>query len=305
MEGTVFDIQHYSIHNGPGIRTTVFLKGCPLNCLWCQNPESISFAPELMHNAEKCVGCGRCESVCTASAVMLLKDNIDEDNSFQLTNIRKKCNACGTCVDVCLGKARSIAGKTITSEETYAIANKDRIFYSADGGVTLSGGEPLSQIEFAVTLLEIFKNNNINTCVDTCGYAEWESIQALMDYADLVLYDVKHMDTGQHKTGTSIGNELILENLARLSTELQKDIIIRVPVIPGYNDSANNMRELAEFITKSCHTCREVNLLPYHDMGKSKLQQLEKDFQFISRIPTETEMETLRQIIQSYGISVK
>ncbi len=303
MKGIVFDIQHYCIHDGPGVRTNVFLKGCPLQCRWCQNPESQKLKPEIMHNFEKCTVCGRCGEVCESGAITYA---VDEKTGKPVTvTDRSKCTACGKCIEVCLNEARSMAGEEMTVEEAFDKVQQDKLFFGKDGGITITGGEPLVQWEFTRELFRMCKEDGIHTCIETCGFADWEKVCEVMKYVDLVLYDVKHMDPQQHRICTGHDNRRIMENLRRISQELDKNIIVRVPVIPGYNATVANMKAMGKFIQEEVPTCDEVNLLPFHNMGESKLQQLEEHSDFSSRVPTDEEMRELREAVAQYGIIVK
>lgn len=303
MKGIVFDIQHYCIHDGPGIRTNVFLKGCPLQCQWCQNPESQKLQSQIMHNLEKCAACGTCAEVCEIGAIRYIFG--EETEKTKTITDRTKCTACGKCVTACLNHARSLAGKEMTVEDVFQKVYQDKLFFGDDGGITITGGEPLVQWEFAKELLKKCKDNEIHTCIETSGYADWDKVKALMEHVDLVLYDIKHMDSSQHKLGTGAGNERILDNIKKISQELRKPIIIRVPTIPGYNATVENMEAIGKFIKTELPTCQKVNLLPFHNMGESKMRQLEEKSDFRSRTPTAAEMQELREVIAKYGIAVK
>jgi pyruvate formate lyase activating enzyme len=299
LKGFIFDIQHYSIHDGPGIRTTVFLSGCPLRCLWCQNPESQQLHPQLFFNYDKCMGCGRCIAVCPQRAVTL-------DRKTVKTN-RWLCNICGECVKVCPQEARTIIGKEITATEVFKEVASDKIFYQdSNGGVTLSGGEVLSQPDFSSGILEMCKNDGIHTAIETCGYGSWENLRRILNYTDLVLFDFKHMDDAEHKKLTGVSNKIILKNAKRIWNDLKKPIIARLPVIPGYNDSTMNISQTAEFIAAELDISITVNLLPYHGLGEGKLKSLEqnrKDFSVTA--PSDEQTGTVKKIIESYGLSVK
>lgn len=298
--GIVFNIQHYCVHDGPGIRTNVFLKGCPLRCLWCANPESNVVKPQLMYQVEKCTGCQACIPACPNQAIS------PGENQKTKTN-RELCTACGSCAAVCGPKAREIAGKSMTVDEVYKEIAMDKLFYgTSGGGVTLTGGEVLSQPEFAAAILKKCHENQIHTAVETCGYASWDSVKTVMEHVDVVLYDVKHMDSQQHKICTGVGNERILENLERISAELRIPVIARTPIIPGYNDQESNMHAMGEFLSTKIPTCLEVNLLPYHNMGEGKRQELEAGVpEFQTHVPSEEEMEHLREIFRRYGLKAK
>ncbi|MBT9775477.1 glycyl-radical enzyme activating protein [Clostridium sp. MCC353] len=297
--GIIFNIQHYCIHDGPGIRTNVFFKGCPLRCAWCANPESNEVRSQLMYLADKCVGCLSCIPKCSRHAISAAENG-------KVRTDRKLCDGCGECVSACLPQAREIMGKRMTVDEVYKEVSMDQLFYAETGGVTLTGGEVLSQPEFAAAILRKCRDNRIHTAVETCGYASWEAVQTVMEYVDLVLYDIKHMDSGEHKRGTGVGNEKILDNLCRISNELNIPVIARTPMLPGYNDSEGNMRAMGQFLTERVPTCREVNLLPYHKLGEGKREQLEyEESQFHTYVPSEQEMETLRQFVREYGLNVK
>ncbi|MCD8123604.1 MAG: glycyl-radical enzyme activating protein [Lachnospiraceae bacterium] len=297
VTGVVFDIQHYSIHDGPGIRTNVFVKGCPLRCLWCQNPESQARQAQLMVRHDSCVGCGACVAACPRGAVRLEEGKARTD--------RQLCESCGDCVAVCAADAREITGRVMTVEEVYAEAEQDRLFYEGSGGgVTLTGGEVLAQPDFAAAVLARCQEGGLHTAIETCGYGSWDHLARLLDHTDIVLYDVKHMDSEAHRRGTGVGNERILENLSRLSRERALPVIVRTPVIPGFNDTIANMEAMVDFIKKEVPTCQEVNLLPYHPLGESKREQLETEGTRFRR-PEEDEMEALREVFRTAGIEVK
>ena len=299
MSGTVFNIQHYCIHDGPGIRTNVFLKGCPLECLWCQNPESQSIHRQIMFNTEACNGCGNCVSRCPESAIAIIEG--------KATTNRERCRSCGKCVEICRRDAREFAGKKMTAEEVLTEVQKDKMFYdSSGGGVTITGGEPFVQYSFSERILRLCKGVNINTAIETCGFAKWDIVELVLKNVDLVLYDVKHMDSEAHKKGTGVGNERILDNMKKISKNLKLPIIARVPIVPGYNDSAENMDSIGKFLKEEIPTCIEVNLLPYHSMGEGKNDQLEiPESGFKSYTPSEEKMETLREILRTHGLKVK
>lgn len=298
VKGFVFDIQHYSIHDGPGIRTSVFLKGCILHCLWCHNPESQKMRPQIFIMQDKCVGCGKCASVCPVNAIKI-------DGNLARTN-RELCKSCGRCVKTCPTEARSMIGKEITAGEVFKEVASDKIFYQeSGGGVTLSGGEVLLQPEFSRSILELCKNAEINTAIETSGYGSWEAIKQVLAYTDLVLYDFKHFTDSEHKKFTGVSNKSILENAKRICHELKVPIAARIPVIPGYNDSIDNINSTARFIATELDKSIKVHLLPYHRLGEGKHIGLEQpDNGFSSTPPSEEHMNELKEIIESYGLTV-
>lgn len=297
--GLVFNIQHYSIHDGPGIRTTVFMNGCPLRCLWCQNPESQPSHPQLFFAAEKCAGCGRCVQACPNKAI-----SIHEGRSRTNRNL---CNGAGKCAEVCPNEARNLMGKHVTVEEVFRQVAADEIFYRrSGGGVTLSGGEPLAQPDFATALLKLCREAGIHTAIDTCGYAKWETVKKVLEFVDLVLYDFKHMDSIEHKRLTGVPNELILENARRIHRELSLPILARVPVIPGYNDSIQNIEAMARFIAGELGASIKVHLHPYHKLGETKYERLEISSNlFSAEPPSEDHMAELQRIVESFGLTVQ
>jgi pyruvate formate lyase activating enzyme len=298
-KGFIFDIQHYSIHDGPGIRTTVFLSGCPLRCLWCQNPESQQIYPQLFFRYDKCIGCVRCVSVCTQGAITL--------NGTIVKTDRNLCKGCGECVKICPKQARIIIGKETTAAEVFAEAASDKMFYQeSNGGVTLSGGEAISQPDFSASILELCKNDSIHTAVETSGYGSWESLKKILNYTDLVLFDFKHLGEVEHKNLTGVSNRTILSNVKKIWTKLKIPIIARLPIIPGYNDSIANINQTARFISTELDKSIAVHLLPFHNLGEGKLKSLEQVRDGFSGVPpSDEQMNSIKNIIESYGLSVK
>lgn len=269
----IVDIKRFAIHDGPGIRTTVFLKGCPLRCLWCHNPEGISTAPELAYYAHKCAGCGMCVKSCPRGAHSF-PDNAENGAPIHIFD-RSLCIACGKCAENCVGEALTLFGREISAGEALKTVLEDRIFYaSSGGGVTLSGGEPLLHPDFCAELLSGARAEGIGTAVDTCGDVPEEAFRAVLPYTDLFLYDLKHMDAVEHKKLTGRSNERILANL-RLLSELGRPAEIRIPLIPTLNDSAENLTAAGAFLAKLPNITR-VKVLPYHDMARSKYAALGK-----------------------------
>lgn len=296
VSGTIFNIQHYCIHDGPGVRTDVFVKGCPLRCIWCANPESQVGVPQLMYRLDKCVGCGACLPVCPNKAITI------EDGKSHTD--RDLCKGCGECVKVCKPEARELMGYTITAGEAFDIVAKEKIFYGDDGGLTVTGGEALAHPEFTLALLKLCKADGISTAIETCGHVKWETVKKVLSYCDTVLFDMKETDTVKHKEFTGFGNEMILDNLKKINDELDCDIWVRVPTIPGYNADEDNIRKVGEFVSTQITRCKRVDLLPFHNLGESKAEQLDRDLGgFHSEVPSKEFMDNLKDIIRSFGLT--
>ncbi len=297
-QGTVFDIQAYSLHDGPGIRTTVFLKGCPLVCVWCQNPESQRYRPEVMLYPEKCTGCGQCVQVCAEQAIWTA-------NGKSHTN-RNLCQGCGKCADVCLNEARRLSGRVWSAEEVVAELKKDQAFYRrSGGGVTLSGGEPLAQPEFSTAILSLCKRAGLQTAIETTGMARWGTLVQVLEHVDLVLYDLKHMDSASHQKCTGMPNDLILENLKRIRRECSVPIVARMPIVPGHNADAKNIEATARFIANELGADTRVNILAYHRLGESKYGRLEQEGKGTSITPPTTEqMVAIQKTMEALGLTV-
>jgi pyruvate formate lyase activating enzyme len=263
--GMLFDIKRYAIHDGPGIRGTAFFKGCPLSCSWCHNPESQSRDPELLYRPSRCVGCGRCVSICPEKAVRM-------GGSLAVTD-RDRCSACGACVLACPVGARSIVGESWTADALVDELAKDVLFFDqSSGGVTCSGGEPLFQPGFCAAVLRLCHERGIHTAVDTCGHADEAALRQVADCADLFLYDIKLMDDERHRRATGVSNGAVLENVVRLD-RWGKRIWIRVPIVPGINDDEENLAELAALV-RTLSSVGAVQLLPYHRGGEEKRKGL-------------------------------
>jgi pyruvate formate lyase activating enzyme len=299
IKGMIFSIQRYSIHDGPGIRTTVFLKGCPLRCIWCQNPESQSSRPEIFYNVDRCTGCGKCVVVCPKKAIEKVEGKVKTD--------RRACDGCGACTDVCPTESRSLMGREVRAEYVFNEIKKDLIFYErSGGGVTLSGGEPLMQPVFSKTVLRMCKDAGIHTALDTSGYAKWEIVRDILEYVDLVLYDFKHMNSAEHKKITGVSNEIILENAKKICRELKTQFFARIPVIPSLTASLQNMEATAKFIAKELGSFVKVFLLPYHRLGEVKYVRLEAtERTFSAEPPPDDYVEQLADLFRSYGLETR
>ncbi len=297
LTGCVFDIKKYAIHDGPGIRTTVFLKGCPLRCKWCHNPESWKIHPELSLRRGRCIGCGRCVEACSPGAISM-------DDNLPVTDI-DKCTMCGRCVDACFTGAREIIGQEMSVADVITEIEKDRIFYDqSGGGATFSGGEPLMQPEFLAALLDQCRTRGIHTAVDTTCYAEPDVLREVANKADMFLCDVKHMDNRMHKDYTGVGNELILKNIRELAKTVVK-MIIRMPVIPGFNDDLKNLEMTADFV-KSLENTDRIDILPYNRGGLEKSVRLSSDFDLMeAETPGDDDMEAIADAYRKYGFEVK
>ncbi|NLN48125.1 MAG: glycyl-radical enzyme activating protein [Clostridiales bacterium] len=297
LEGTVFNIMKYSIHDGPGIRTTVFMKGCPLKCLWCHNPESQKLTPQLMRFPDRCIGCGRCVKACPDGAITMVNKNAVVDMD--------KCTNCGECAKMCYAGALEMAGKTMTAKQVIDEVEKDRIFYEeSEGGVTFSGGEPFVQVEFLKEMLMLCKEKAIHTTVDTCGFVEKDTLIALSKYIDLFLYDIKIMDDAKHKKYTGVSNEIILDNLKEL-IKLGKRIFIRIPIIPGINDDVENLEDMCKYLSQF-NGFEQINLLPYHNIATEKYKRLGEDYSLRDiKTPNDDRMKEISKLFESYGFKVK
>ncbi|HET9910335.1 MAG TPA: glycyl-radical enzyme activating protein [Anaerolineales bacterium] len=298
QSGTIFDIKKYSINDGPGIRTTVFFSGCPLSCLWCHNPESQSLTPVLLYRRGRCLGCGKCVEVCPEGAIQL-----EANVSGRLTTNRSKCTRCQTCVATCYSGAREFSGREMTVDDVMRQIEREIPFYDeSGGGVTFSGGEPLMQPGFLSALLESCRKQEIHTVVDTGGFANWNVFEQIRGDVDLFLYDLKHMDSLRHREVTGVPNEVILENLRRLSATGAK-YVVRIPLIPGINDE-KNLLESAKFLV-SLPRLEGIELMGYHDIAQAKYEALGREYALAgTRPPAETDMDNAAEVLRSYGLTV-
>ena len=265
MDGTIFNIQRFAVHDGPGIRTTVFLKGCPLKCFWCHNPEGMRREPEIFFRSDKCIGCGWCFNACPQHCHRL-------ENGKHLF-YRENCIHCGRCAEKCYAEAIVVIGRTMTVTEVLAEVMRDKPFYdNSGGGMTLSGGEPMLQFEFTRALLKAAKSAGIHNCLDTCGFAPFDDYSQILKNVDIFLYDLKSTDPDKHRSFTGVPLAGILNNLYRLD-EAGATIILRCPLIPGFNDDDKHLKKIAATANKLRHV-QEINLLPYHPLGRDKGQYL-------------------------------
>jgi pyruvate formate lyase activating enzyme len=293
--GVVFHIMRFSVHDGPGMRTAVFFKGCPLSCWWCHNPESQEFAPEVMYSAERCTLCGECMAACPERAI--------EPAAGRMT-VTAACVRCGTCVETCGGEARSVAGSTLTASHVMARIERDVVFFDqSGGGATFTGGEPLCQPEFLGALLRGCRERRIHTAIETCGAAPRETLLGAAALADLVLFDVKLVNDARHRQYTGAGNRNVLENLRALLAA-HAAVTVRVPVVPGVNDSAEDRRELREFLAAAAPA--RVELLRYHGAGAEKYRRLGREYRLgHTQTPGEAAMAEFTAELKAAGVAVK
>jgi pyruvate formate lyase activating enzyme len=302
--GIVYDIQGFSVQDGPGIRTTVFLKGCPLHCPWCHSPESQRFDIQLSWQSRKCIGteaCGECLTCCPHGAI-----GLGDISRPAVTVDWNKCDDCGICAEQCPAGALSMWGKRYTVREVVDRVLRDRPFFEkSGGGVTISGGEPLSQFRFTLGLLKAFKEEGLHTALDTTGYAPGDIIELALPYVDLFLLDLKNMDGSAHKAVVGVPNERILENARRIAAAGGK-MQIRIPVIPRFNDSGENFRALGRFVDELGEAVTVVQLLPYHAMGVPKWERIKHDGSILEAVaPSDRKIGELRAILEEYGLTIQ
>ncbi|MFC1933723.1 glycyl-radical enzyme activating protein [Chloroflexota bacterium] len=290
----VLRITRMNIHDGPGIRTLIPFKGCPLRCLWCSRPDSQKAEPEIAVYPSKCTQCGQCVPVCPLNAINLMNETISINRSL--------CNSCGKCAQACYPEAIKLLGQPMTVEELLTEAKKDVVIYKhSRGGVTISGGEPLLNPDFTEELLRVFKEEGISVGVDTCGHVPWANIERVLPYVDFFLWDIKHMDPEEHRKLTGVSSKLILSN-ARSVSEKNIPIYIRLPVIPGYNDSEENIRATCEF-ARGLSSVVEVHLLPLHHLGKAVYDSLDRPYPIadITLVP-DSVLQDMKWLVESYGL---
>lgn len=295
----IFNIQKCSIHDGNGLRTLIFFKGCPLECSWCSNPESQSYEKEIMEFQTRCIGCSACLTVCPLSAIKKTEEGFVID--------RRLCNKCFRCTDRCYAESKRVVGENYSVEALYKEIAKDKLYYSMyGGGVTFSGGEPLTQPHFLMKIAKKCRENNINVAVESCGYGTFDSFKGALPYINSMFLDIKHIDTDTHKTLTGVGNELILENIKRIAG-YGIPITLRTPIIPGYNDTIENIKGIATFISALPNVVG-YELLPYHNFGESKYKALGIQYPLKGTSPPSDEemiclVKCANAILQHYEIN--
>lgn len=296
--GAVFDIQRYAVEDGPGIRTIVFLKGCPLRCDWCANPEAQERKPQVIYYQKKCQGCGHCVTRCPQKAIRV-------DSEFGLVTDSGLCSGCGLCVDACYYSARRLIGTEMSIDAVFEVVEKDRMFYdTSGGGVTISGGEPLLQWAFVRGFLQRCKDASIHTALETSGFAPWDALECLVPYLDLVFYDIKHIDKELHRKYTGVDNKLIISNLRKLD-QVFSQIIVRVPFIPGYNDDIEVQRRIYE-IASCCRNVQRVEVLPYHRLGLTKYRGLGWPYKLEALLPVNKgDLSYLVDVGKQAGVTVQ
>ncbi len=298
LQGLIFDIQGHSVHDGPGTRTTVFMNGCPLNCIWCCNPEGLFRSQVIMYKESKCVCCGNCIKRCPHGAVSITSEG-------KLSFNRLFCDVCQTheCLDTCYHGGIELIGKIYTPDQLMRIFQRDRQFWGPGGGVTFSGGEPLIQHAFVLEMLKRCKKAYLHTCVETTSCLSTDHYMTLMQYVDWVFTDLKHMDSEKHRELTGVGNALILKNIETLARQANWDgfIVPRIPIIPDLNDSDGNIGATADFV-KSIGL-EVINVLPFHRFGESKYRQIGKFYRFAEQKPPLTEkMQHIKEVVENRGL---
>jgi len=304
MDGIVFNIQRYSIDDGPGIRTTVFLKGCPMRCPWCSNPESLSPAPQLLHRYTACKVCGECAPVCPNGAITF-------EPSTGVSSVtgpkfdRAKCVACGNCARECLSQAINISGETMSVEKVWKTIRKDSVYYEeSGGGVTCSGGELLMQPDFVAELFKKCRGNGVRTCADTSGFGTPEALDKVLEYTDLVYFDLKHLDPARHNELTGVPLEPVLRNLKTIAAR-SIPLVIRVPLIPEHNDARENLEAMARLV-KETAPASVVHIMPYHRYGESKYGSVGMKYKLQGlRENTQEDLSRARKIFEAEGLSVE
>ena len=297
VKGRIFEVQRFSIHDGPGIRTTVFMKGCPLRCIWCHNPDGALPDRMLSFLPERCIGCDYCVQICPNQAHLM------ESGLHKLD--RTLCEVCGACTEECYAHALELIGRDVTVRDVIDEVMRDRPFYeTSGGGITLSGGEPTNQMDFTEALLRLVREEGLNTCVETCGFTDFHNLEIIRDLVDLFLYDLKETDPQRHKDYTGVSNEAILTNLRKLH-ERGATILLRCPIIPGYNDRTDHFEAIIA-LANELPNLVGIELMPYHPFGESKLQRLGIDpkARASSSTPTPEHISNWIQFLRDRGVHV-
>ena len=293
--GVVFDTQRFATHDGYGIRTLVFLKGCPLRCEWCTNPESQAFEPQMGLFVDKCSGCMKCAAVCP------------HGESFRNGGVVEweKCEGCLECVDACLNEARVTYGREMSVDEVVKLVVRDKVFYKkSGGGVTLGGGEATCQPDFAAAILERCREEGVHTALETCACTPWETFSKVIRHVDLLLMDIKHMDPDKHREKTGVANHIILDNAVRAAATVG-DMIVRLPLIPDFNDTPENIHALGAFVSQRMKPVNRLDILQYHSVGESKNARIGKEYIFKHENElTPEKVGEVRRILESYGLKV-
>ncbi|MEE8400000.1 MAG: glycyl-radical enzyme activating protein [Desulfobacterales bacterium] len=292
-KGLVLSIDRFVGEDGPGIRTTVFMKGCPLRCVWCHSPESISPKPQLLFQANRCIGCGACTGACPRDAHIV--------SPSDRRVLWERCDDCEDCVPVCPSASLDMAGKWMTVQQVLEVVKKDRVYYrNSGGGVSFCGGEATMQHEFLLACLKACRDAGIDTALDTCGQVKWSVLSEMLPYIDLFLYDIKHMDSSRHKELTGVGNELILENLEKIC-QRGKPVWVRIPLIPGFNDSEENLKKTAAFVAP-LDTVEKISLLPYNVVSGAKYPSIGETYPLEQVVAhTKDEEKALAKMLSGFG----
>jgi pyruvate formate lyase activating enzyme len=303
LSALIFDIQSFSTHDGPGIRTNVFFKGCPLKCLWCANPEGQKAIPEILYTKMKCEGCMRCADVCPHDAVTVYSEPEDIEKFGFVHHDRNKCNQCQNheCIRVCFQSALSVTGELMKVEDVMKKIHRDSVVYRNKGGITVSGGDPLVYYEFVAQLLKRCHEEGINTAIESELCVPTKNIEAVMPYIDLYLVDLKIVDEQKHIEATGFSNKQILENLRLIGQTCPEKVCLRVPIIPGFTDSDENANAIGAFCSEN--NFRRVNILPYHKLGSTKHERLGSEYQLPNiQVPDDEEMRHIAGVLEFYDV---
>jgi len=293
--GKIFDIQGFSVHDGPGARSLIFLKGCSLNCFWCSNPEGISLSDVPLYYSSKCIGCGNCVKACTNNAIQLIEGKLSINR-----DICEKCN-CHTCIENCYTDALRISGCDISVDDLFSIIQRDSLYWGKNGGVTFSGGEPLLQADFVRAILKKCYNAYIHTAIETCGEVPWINFEKTIDYIDWIFFDLKHINSKRHEIGTGCGNANIIKNVRKLNENFKGKLVFRLPFIPGFNSNKENLEGIASLISETIW--KEINILPLHHWGREKYQLLGNEYKASNYCtPSSNDLNEAKAIFENFDI---